>query len=416
LISIIKLRLLFESESRPGEIGNAEQRSAYEIMAKYLEPIAGAMVRAQARLDDLYFLYEHLTRMHPELIPTDGPAICEQTDELRELTKELARKSSVACEICTFVSRQPSVSADDASEINMIPGRRISRPVMRLRKAGSGRLYEAGCMLLASSADEATSGLCCVAPDFGCQYFAGFFNSGSLIRLDADGRIVDVLFGPGSSRGPLSGPADLVFDSEGRLWISEYNAHRITVFNPQTGERQTIAGSSKETSLRFPVGICPGPAGAMLVADSGNNRIAAIRLPDSIEQFAGRSGTGPLEFRHPLSICADALGASAGFWVADERNHRLQHLDAAGRFMSEIGKCGPLLNCFIMPQRVAQFSDGTLAIVQNHVDQCLKLFSRQGEELNRLLLDYVPAGICIHEGTLLVTESNGRHLHIYRRE
>jgi hypothetical protein len=269
---------------------------------------------------------------------------------------------------------------------------------------------------VASLPAECSSGLSCVIRDLDGFYYVGFFNSGSIARLDREARFVELLFGPGASRGSLKSPLDLAIDSSGRLWISEYNGHRLSIYNPLTSTHSTIEGLDSETTLQFPVGICRGPEDSILIADSGNDRIVSACLPDSIKAFAGHTGTGPLQFRHPLSICENNSPTHNGFWIADERNHRIQQLDITGQFRAQIGRCGPLLGGLIMPQRIAQFSDGVLLIAQNHVDQCLKLFYENGEELNRLLLNYSPSGIRIHNDILYVTDPDRRSIRMYSRE
>jgi hypothetical protein len=165
----------------------------------------------------------------------------------------------------------------------------------------------------------------------------------------------------------------------------------------------------------FSVGIGQGPNNSMLALDHGSNRIITLRENESAEIFINRTGTGPGEFRFPVSSCACTPDPASGFWIVDRCNHRLQKLDWSGQFIQEIGRCGTGKNSFLMPSYAAQFADGILAVSQSEIDQCLKLFSPAGVELDCLFLDYAPSGILINGERLLVAEWNGRCVRVYER-
>ena len=90
-------------------------------------------------------------------------------------------------------------------------------------------------------------------------------------------------------------------------------------------------------SLKAPSGIAIGNNGAIVVADTGNDRIVAFDANGNEVLLFGTSGAGAGQFSHPASVAVDKAGA---FYVANTYNFRIEKFDAAGKFLLQFGSYG----------------------------------------------------------------------------
>lgn len=126
-------------------------------------------------------------------------------------------------------------------------------------------------------------------------------------------------------------------DSKGRIYISEYFAHRVLRIDPQSGSVAVFAGTgepglardgmiSTEAPLRSPDGLAFDQEGKLLVADSGNRRICRIDIETGqISTFASSDTSGSDDKWTPGSIAVDASGS---VWVGDSERDRLLHFSS----------------------------------------------------------------------------------------
>jgi hypothetical protein len=248
------------------------------------------------------------------------------------------------------------------------------------------------------------------------DYFVTLNTRGTLAHLDADGKHIEDIFGTKSGRGTLAGPTGLTLDSEGRLWIVEQMSKRVRIYDhPRGNSGENVVFPGTSDLLVAPEGIGEGPDGSMLVADRDSQRLIALHESGTAEIFCDRVGTGPGEFHCPTDICTSVLDADPGYWIVDQRNHRLQKLDRFSQFVRQIGLCGSGIGSFLTPWCVAQFADGVLVVSQGEIEPCLKLFSPEGTELDCIFLEYMPAGLFIRNERLIVTEWDGQSIRIYER-
>jgi DNA-binding beta-propeller fold protein YncE len=182
----------------------------------------------------------------------------------------------------------------------------------------------------------------------------------------SEGRVTDVAVDHGGRvhvlvrRDPLTeppGPAVLVFDAqghrlgawgteiadahmiacdgEGRLWITDRDAHEVIAFTPQ-GERVASIGTRHGPGQPFghPSDIAFGPAGHVYVADGYGHAFVHRFAADLEPQVRwGGIGTGPGHFvtAHGIWVCADGRVV-----VADRENDRLQVFDRDGNVLGAI--------------------------------------------------------------------------------
>ncbi len=168
-----------------------------------------------------------------------------------------------------------------------------------------------------------------VAVDFtGAVYIADLGNN-CVRRVDPTGTITTVA-GTGSQGssgdgGPaasaqLSTPRNVVLDSAGNLYISEFGGHRIRRVSPD-GKISTFAGTgvagfqgdgapATGAQLSSPAGMAMDASGSLFVADSENNRVRKILPGGVISTAVGASGG----LNTPHAVAVNAAGT---IYVAD---------------------------------------------------------------------------------------------------
>ena len=126
------------------------------------------------------------------------------------------------------------------------------------------------------------------------------------------------------------------------------------VYNP---DMKTLAsyggnGSGVGQFLR-PMGIACSPDGRVVVADTGNNRLALLRMRDgalSWDGVLGEGGAAPGQFHGPSGVALDSQGR---IYVADSGNNRVQVFSPDGVFVAEFGGDPDANNCTDRPQAIA---------------------------------------------------------------
>ncbi|MDE3167160.1 MAG: hypothetical protein KGN36_15260, partial [Acidobacteriota bacterium] len=130
-------------------------------------------------------------------------------------------------------------------------------------------------------------------------------------RVWPDGVITTLI--PGT---PLATPRNLALDAAGNLYISEFAGHRVRRVTPG-GAVTTAAGTGRAglsgdggppglAQLAFPAGIAVDRGGALLIADSGNNRVRRIFSNGTINTILG--GSTGTALSTPVALAVDAQG------------------------------------------------------------------------------------------------------------
>ncbi len=146
------------------------------------------------------------------------------------------------------------------------------------------------------------------------------------------------------TRAQLSNPGGLAVDLEGRLLIADTGHHRVRRARLTDNNITTVAGNGQNglsdgglaTSSAFssPWGVAVDSSGAILIADSGNNRIRRVHPTTGIVTFVvgawpggfGGDGGPPTSalIAEPLALALDDQGR---LLIADTGNHRVRRVD-----------------------------------------------------------------------------------------
>ena len=204
--------------------------------------------------------------------------------------------------------------------------------------------------------------------------------NGSIRRLDAATGAVTTLAGdgtPGYQDGPgpiarFDGPANIVRDARGNLYVSDANNYRIRKVDPG-GNVTTLAGSGirgyqdgPAATARFfdARGMTFDGAGNLLIADRAGHRIRMLTPAGVVSTVAGTGTAGFLDgpaaqarFNGPQGLAVDGAG---NIYVSDTQNHRLRRIAPNGQVSTVAGS------------GAAGFADGPAATARflNPYDLC----------------------------------------------
>ncbi len=180
----------------------------------------------------------------------------------------------------------------------------------------------------------------------GNVYIADLFNH--QIRKISPTGIVTTLAGStvGFANGTgataqFNDPRGIAIDGSGNVYVADNQNHRIRKITP-AGVVTTLAGSSQGytddigTAAQFhsPTEVAVDKSGNVYVADNGNHRIRKITAAGVVTTLAGSGvagfaeGTGiAAQFNQPFGITVDGAG---NVYVADRLNHRIRKITSAG--------------------------------------------------------------------------------------
>ncbi len=120
--------------------------------------------------------------------------------------------------------------------------------------------------------------------------------------------------------GELSAPHDAVFDRAGRLLVADTGNDRIAIYSVR-GAKATLVGELK--GLDGPEGVAVAPDGRVIITNTSGGSVRVFRDGSEV-RAVGRFGSGNGEFARPHGVEAAADGT---VYVVDSGNHRVQVFD-----------------------------------------------------------------------------------------
>jgi DNA-binding beta-propeller fold protein YncE len=254
-----------------------------------------------------------------------------------------------------------------------------------------------------------------------------------------------------SISGSMKLPSDVEVDQSGRIFILDGTADIVRVYSSKGEPIFTLGGAE---ILKQPLGIDVSPGGDVVVADSGNHRLAFfpaenktphyIDVPSSVDGkpsdptdvnfgpdntfivvdndnhrvvsltrsgkvlwATGTMGRNPGEFRFPFLMDIDSLGR---IYIVEAINTRVQVLESNGKFARFIGEWGIEPGQFFRPKGVV-VNDKNEVFVSDSYLGVIQVFKREGgligvigDGSGKITKFKTPVGMAISGNRLFVVE------------
>jgi sugar lactone lactonase YvrE len=218
-----------------------------------------------------------------------------------------------------------------------------------------------------------------IAVDIAGNLFIADFINNRIRRVDKSGIITTVAgsanFGFSGDGGPatratLTGPADVVLDAAGNIFIADAGNNCIRKVDASTGIITTVAGNgiqgfsgdgnrATSANLSIPIGISVDGVGNLFIADTGNSRVRRVDAKTGIITTVAGSGIidfsgdgGPAQFAGLAGLAGITVDGLGNLFVVDTFNNRIRRVDArtgiintiAGNGIDPIGDNNPALD------------------------------------------------------------------------
>jgi DNA-binding beta-propeller fold protein YncE len=174
--------------------------------------------------------------------------------------------------------------------------------------------------------------------------------------LDAESlRVLGVI-----GQGQLKAPHDVAFDKEGRLLVADTGNDRIALFRVD-GAQGEYVGEWRE-GLTGPEGVDVSPQGRVYVTNTTRHTVAYL-VNGTVVKTAGKRGHGPGEFILPHDI---EVGPDGRVYVGDPGNNRIHILSGELEYVGElVGEGKP----FNRPKYLGFDDVGRLYVADQHNNQ-----------------------------------------------
>ncbi len=167
--------------------------------------------------------------------------------------------------------------------------------------------------------------------------------------------------------GEVREPHDVAFDRDGRLLVADTGNSRIAIYTVD-GTSARLVGSLSER-LRRPEGVAAHPDGRVFATGAGSGNLVVYRDGMVLAETGGLSAPHDVEF--------DAAGAA---WIADAGNHRMVRVGADYTIDRVLG--GDAYD-FAGP-RYQDFDDAGRMLVADKYNHAIKVIAPDGTLLQVL--------------------------------
>jgi len=196
-------------------------------------------------------------------------------------------------------------------------------------------------------------------------------------RFNSEGKFLGKWGSYGTADGKFSCPHGIAVDKSGNIFVADTRNHRIQWFDSSGAfMRKWGTYGSGNGEFMYPRGIAVDSLGGVFVADTANTRVERFDSLGNFKMAWGYAGCGDGEFgggapgvEGPSGIAVDFLG---NVFVADTQNDRIQKFGSSGNFLAKWGYRGAGNGEFNSPAGIAMDSSGKVFVVDrgNHRVEC----------------------------------------------
>jgi DNA-binding beta-propeller fold protein YncE len=218
--------------------------------------------------------------------------------------------------------------------------------------------------------------------------------------------------------------SDVAVDSYDRVYLLTRSEPRVIVYSR---DGRFLRSWGEGTFSARPHGITIGPDDAVYIVDEGNNSVRRYSTDGALELEIGPDGrasdTGVDHSIGHLYERIDSIRRAAGpynkptkvgvapngdLYVSDGYgNARVHHFDAQGKLLGSWGEPGAGPGQFHLPHSVAVAPDGHV-LVADRENGRVQIFTPAGEFVTEWKGFHRPAGLCLRDGMVYVTELSRR--------
>ena len=191
----------------------------------------------------------------------------------------------------------------------------------------------------------------------------------------------------GTGNGQLRSPRSVVTTSEGLLYIANDNGVDVLTENGIFVRRigTGVLGTPFDAAVHN---------GEVFVADISHNCVAVFSQEGDFVRTIGSTGTGPGQFRYPMSV---AISPNGALHVSDCHNCRVHVLSIQGEYIREFG------NRQLSYPNKLQFTSGKHLLVADRFNNCIAVFNQSGVWAASIPCAGHPVGLSFDQkGDLLV--------------
>jgi sugar lactone lactonase YvrE len=158
----------------------------------------------------------------------------------------------------------------------------------------------------------------------GSIYVSEYGDTDRIQKFSRDGKFLLQWGGTGEEPGQFRRPQSMAVDADDNIWVADACNHRIQVFDK---EGKLIKHWGQEGSapgqLYYPYGLALDGKGHLYICEYGNHRVQKFDLNGKSLGTWGAHGRGPGQLHNPWAIAFDSKGR---LYVLDSSNNRVQRV------------------------------------------------------------------------------------------
>ena len=294
-----------------------------------------------------------------------------------------------ACELSVLVNGAHICGSPFAVELGSVPDVRL------LLKRGLNTLRACKGTLQFPEQPGSLTGVA-VAPN-GSIYVSDYENH-KVHMFDAERNFIMSFGQQGSGKVQLQSPSGFAISTDGLLYVTHECGVDVITFD---GNFVSRIGNG---TLKMPRHVTIHNR-HVVVADSGNHRVAVFSRDGKLIHTIGSQGTGPGQFSNPSGV---AISPDGELYVSDCSNGRVQVLTLRGEYIREFGKG------LLKGQHKLLFSGDRHVLVADQVNNRVAVFNQEGALVSSLPCANGPVGLAVDQkGDLLVACFSSKCVHIY---
>ncbi|MGJ7919339.1 NHL repeat-containing protein [Neobacillus sp. LXY-4] len=226
--------------------------------------------------------------------------------------------------------------------------------------------------------------------------------------FDRNGKFITSFGGYGAGEQQFNYPVGIVADSENNLYIADLYNQRISVFGPDGKFKFYIYADNA-----IPSAIAIDQSGHLYIIDKSDNTVKKLTRQGKVLLSFGGLGNDDAKFQYPLGIAVDKNGK---IFVSDTGNNRIQVFNDKGN-LEQIIKVpiGPPSGITVDSNSDIFFTEPTNGQVQTVDNEKSPKVLISTEELNQDGL-FFPEGIEIKGKELFMTDKGNNQIIIYPLE